>query len=517
MSFYATLVCLFLVVGCSGGVKNEPTLTLSDTSTPIFIKTDRSNQFLPENVLKNESEYSDTHIKNKHLEQDNFYEANFYEFSLNNNLKILLLPHQALPDISISIIVEAGEDQILPSDDYLSPLVLKLLKQGTKKYTKKELQKRVSLLGKPLKYWQTPRFSVISAHILPQDLELTIDMLAQQIAYIEPDSNAYQTVIEQQLLENKLAQSSGSYLAELLFYQKNYSKSHLYYALQPKSHLIKAVSASEMLDFYGRKYGPSKSTLIIAGHFDLNNTKKMLAEYFSHWDNENEGQTESMKMNSQNTSQLQYQADKPVLSFIQRKGAQQIDLLFGVVTIPRLSEDWLALKILASILGGGPSSRLFADLREKQGLAYYISAQQISGRYASPFFIRTSIAYDNLIPTIQGINKHLERLCHHTVETKELALIKQQLRGEIIFKLQTNQQKISNKIHQLEHSLGNDYLSDLSHLIANVTGEQLLKVANRYLCSQHHFIAVGDISQIQNDFSNELKDYDYKEYNLPLE
>ncbi|MCW8929705.1 MAG: insulinase family protein [Gammaproteobacteria bacterium] len=472
-------------------------------SVPVFLKSATAVKFLPASIQQLERESKQAVVPNSH----------YHKIILSNGLKIYVRPKYDIPNINIAVVVSAGKYQLSTRDEQLSPLVLKLLRQGTRKYNRSEFQKKISLLGRPMNYWQTAQFSLISAEILPQDLERTLDLLSQQLAYIKPEHDAVRKVIEQQLLENKLTQSSGSYLSKLLFYQKNYPQDHLYHHFQPESEQIKRIQKEDLMDFYRRNYRPSKSTIILSGDVDMKNIENQIKKFFSDWSLSYDNK--EVDRGKQNSVPI-IEDSKSYFDFIERKGSKQVDLLYGVISVPRTSSDWLPLKMIAALMGGGPSSRLFADLREQQGLSYYISARQLSGRYSSPFLIQTSVAHDKLIPAVHGINNHLNYLCHYAIEKEELELIKQQLSGEIVFKLQTNQQLVNNKLQQLENNLNDDYLYEMRNQINSTTSEQLFNVANKYLCGKHNFIAVGDSTKLEKNFKKRLNNYIYQKHYLPL-
>lgn len=508
------LLCSLFLLSCS--TPKHESVPVPEV-VPIYVNSNNTLQFLPDSLNDDDIQMGAVSLPDRRFQQ----------FTLKNGLIINYLPKDNLPNINIAVIVDAGKYQFNSKDERLSPLVLKLLKQGTQKYSRAVFQKRVSLLGKPVAYRQTAQYSIISAEILPQDFELALDLLSQQLTDIKPDSVALRKVLEQQLLENKLTQSSGAYLEKLLFYQNNYPPEHLYYHLQPDSDEIKKVTKDDLMGFYQRKYKPQQSRIIISGDIDPKLLKNQIEAFFSDWISPSINHVETIQL--QKTRPLQ---PEPVQSnsffentetdnrshfdFIERKGSQQVDLLYGMVTVPRQSADWLSLKIIAALIGGGPSSRLFADLREKQGLAYFISAHQLAGRYSSPFLIQTSVAHNKLIPAINGINNHINFLCHHKIKKHELEQIKQQLSGELVFKLQTNEQLVNNKIQQLENILDDDYLSEQFAKIRMITAEQLFIAANKYLCGKHNIIAVGQINKLEKSFRNKLKGYVYQEHYLPL-
>ncbi len=214
--FFLLSGCLFLS-GCNKSHISEST-SLIDKK--VYLNQQYDRQYPPDKVLT-KIDHQAGNKKTDNVNEIKKSDKNFHLFTLKNGLKVNYLARDDSPYINIMAIVKAGKDQLNVKEELLSPLVLKLLRQGTQKYSKPDFQGAVSLLGEPIRYWQTSQYSVISMNILPQDMELALTLLAQQLAYVEADNKAYKKIVEQQLIENKLLHSSGSYLAKLLFYQNN--------------------------------------------------------------------------------------------------------------------------------------------------------------------------------------------------------------------------------------------------------------------------------------------------------
>jgi len=525
------LLCYLLLVSCG-----ELKTTAAPPNNSIYIKEFKSFQYPPpsQQWLDNSA---DTDLDTLPSLNDEFIKTRFQTFNLNNGLEVFFLPRHDLPLVNISVLIQAGKNHADDNDELLSPLVLKLLKQGTVKYSKSEFQQLEALLGMPIKYRQTSQYSVISAEILPQDLKLALELLAEQLSQIKPDDKALRTVIEQQLLENKLLQSSGFYLAKQLFYKNNYPDGHYYSYQQATSQQIKAVSEQELIDFYQRKYVPSNSKIIIAGDFATKKIQQQIAMQFSNW---SEKIAENEYTNTPEPAQNSQKNRLSSIDLINRKGAAQVNILYGIVTANSVateikvateisvsteinvtrkivSSDWVGLKIIASLLGGGPSSRLFADLREKQGLAYSVSSRQLEGRFDSPFFIQTSVAYEKVVQTIKGIDNHLDYLCQNEIDERELTRLKRQLTGEMVLQFQTNQQLINDKIEQLEMGLPDEYIKDMIQKIDRFTPQELLTIANKYLCGVHNIIVVGEKKKLESDLHRQFKGYRHQTHSLPLQ
>jgi len=443
----------------------------------------------------NYSPQSDQSVKKQILAVEEFMAVPFHQFRLKNGLQVFILPRNDIPAISISAVVDAGKNHANSVDELISPLVLKLLKQGTEKFSKSEFQFQATRLGEAMNYRLTPQFSLLSVDILPQDLAQAMMLFSQQLAYIKPHSRALEKIIQQQLLENKLAQSSGFYWAKLRFYQNNYPKNHPYFSQQPDSRKIKNISQQQLLGFYQQKYVPENSRLILVGDVDVDEAKAIIVSQFAHW------QTADVK-----TPDIDYDAVFEInnrssrIDLINRKGAQQANILYGAVTVVGNSPDKTVLDMIATLLGGGPSSRLFADLREQKGLAYSVSAHQVEGRYRSPFFIQTSVAHEKVAQTIIGIKNHIDYLCRNQMDERELEQLKQQMTGEYLFQFQSNKQWRNEKIKQLEMDLDEEYIAQRIRQIQATSGQQILAVMNRHLCNQHQFIVVGEKNKLTENF-----------------
>lgn len=486
-------VCLLLV---SCGVFSRhavDTYTLDDLNVNsgderIYLKPFNAHIYPPQPV--NGLNRQDGYGVVEHLEQNPFY-----EFRLKNGFRVFILPRKDIPSVSISAVVEAGKNHSTSHDELVSPLVLKLLKQGTEKYSKSEFQTQSSRLGNVMQYRQTPNFSVISVDILPQDLALALTLFAQQLFHIKPQNDAGKKIIEQQLLENRLAQSSGFYWAKLLFYQSNYPVNHPYYSQEPDSRQLKTISQQQLMDFYQKKYIPENTQLILVGDIDLEEGKALIQSQFEPWP------MTALPPVPVSYETIEHYGPQSRIDLINRTGAQQANILYGVVTVAGHSADKTGLDMIAALLGAGPSSRLFVDLREKKGLAYSVSAKQIAGRYRSPFFIQISVAYDKVAQAIKGIKNHIDYLCRHPVDSRELQQIKQQLIGELNFQFQNNRQWLNDKVKQLENGLEEGYIAQQIRQINTMTAEQLLVLTNKYLCDHSQFIVVGEKSKLKKYFT----------------
>ncbi|MBI2798157.1 insulinase family protein [Candidatus Saccharibacteria bacterium] len=145
--------------------------------------------------------------------------------------------------------------------------------------------------------------------------------------------------------------------------------------------------------------------------------------------------------------------------------------------------DEPAMRVLGTILGGGPSSRLHLSVREQMGLAYSIAMGVDTFLDTGDFEIYAGVSPENTTATLKAIKQELHKIQTHKVDAVELNKVKQQMRGRLIMGLESNaavadmlggQLIVSNRTWSLE-----DILAKIDH----VTQADVQDAANKYLAA----------------------------------
>ena len=120
-------------------------------------------------------------------------------------------------------------------------------------------------------------------------------------------------------------------------------------------------------------------------------------------------------------------AADPVIYVVDRPGSPQVEILVGYATPPGVDAEFEALEMLASLLGGNVGGRLFRDLRERQGLAYIIGAEQ---SHEGRFVVSTRARPERVLALLSGIEAHLRALVSLPLEACETRMIVARRFGE---------------------------------------------------------------------------------------
>ena len=175
---------------------------------------------------------------------------------------------------------------------------------------------------------------------------------------------------------------------------------------------------------------------------------------------------------------------------------QQSMIMLGYLGVSVNHPDYPVLKLLSSYLGNGLSSRLFVELREKQGLAYDVSAFYPTRLDAANFVTHMGTAPENTAIALDGLRSEIARLREKPFSAKELQGAKNKLLGQYALGKQSNSEIAQlNGWHEVL-GLARNFDQQFQGTITQITSQQVQQVAQTYF--QHPYISlVGPESAIE--------------------
>ena len=172
---------------------------------------------------------------------------------------------------------------------------------------------------------------------------------------------------------------------------------------------------------------------------------------------------------------------KPRISVQNDKNTQTAWIFLGWQTdgVNNLKE-YATLQVIDSILGSGMSSRLFKNLRDKEGLAYQIGSSFSPSLYRGNFVMYIGTNPNNLDTATQKLFAEIDRLKKVFVGTQELQEAKDKLVGQFVISQETNLEKASLLAKFEASKRGYNFKNDYLNLINQVNENDILEVANKY-------------------------------------
>jgi predicted Zn-dependent peptidase len=192
-------------------------------------------------------------------------------------------------------------------------------------------------------------------------VELCLDVLSDMLQHSKLDQgeiNREKGVIleERNMREDTPVSNISDVYEELL-----YGDTPLGWDTVGTLEVIKSITRQNFVDYMSSLYSPQNITVVVAGGIQTKRAEDLIEQYFGEMK-----PFDTIKYKKQQENQI-----KPAL-YIKQKDTEQVHIGIGFRTVSIHSEEKHVLSVLAAILGGGMSSRLFSEVREKRGLAYYV-------------------------------------------------------------------------------------------------------------------------------------------------
>ena len=414
------------------------------------------------------------------------------EAKLANGLQIVLLRSTKVPTFNMQMVVLSGG--LSDPADYrgLASFTASLLREGTKTRDSKAISEQVDALGATLgaNSGISSMTSTVSAGGLVENFDQTLDLFADVIRnptfpQAEVDRYRTRTVAQMQFLR-----SSPQFLAQEQFNRAVYGTSHpaSFVVAPPES--LKKLNGKDLADFHAKYYRPNNAILAIVGDVTMKEIMPKLEKAFGSWEKGDVPATTIPAAPSPGESKI-YLIDRP--------GSVQTVLQLGTLGIERTSPDYFGVLLADRVLGGGPSGRLFLNLREDKGYTYGaysgFGGSKFRGTWVSSSEVRTDVTEGAMKEFMYELN----RLRNDKVPADELANAKRAIVGSFALSLEQPQSLLQNIITQKLYNLPADYWDTYPQKVDAITAEDVQRVAQKYIDLGHlQVVAVGDASKARD-------------------
>lgn len=420
------------------------------------------------------------------LEVNEFTLPVISEFELDNGLEVIVIEQPNMPIISLDMILPGGAIAVPEELAGLAEITGALISRGTENRTAQEIAGTIEQVGGFI--GSGGGIDSLSAGVfaLIDDTELAFELLSDMILNANfPDSEVER---ERQAsissLEANLAEPSfvaGRTFNELLYAGHPYGVSTSFDSLE-------AITRDEIVEFYAIQNQPETAVLIIAGAITADEGLEMAETYFGEW----EGTAEIVEfpaIEEQTETQI-YLVDRP--------GSTQAEFIMGNIGLEGDSLDFFPVRVMNDVLGGTFASRLVRNVREEKGYTYSIGSRFSFPADTGVFRVSAAVRNDVIDLAIQEVFNEIERVQSEPFTDEELSNSKSGIIGRFALSLETYQDFVDAVASYEIRGVELDRLSVYPQLVDDVTVEDVLDAANRYIQSDSFVIVVvGDASEIQ--------------------
>jgi len=343
-----------------------------------------------------------------------------------NGLTLLTVPIETAQSIIMSVFVKAGSRYEEPRVNGISHFLEHLHFKGTKKFpTAKKLSEVVDSIGGEFNAntgkEHTQYFIRAASEHLPLIIDVLTDML-QNPLFDEKEIEREKGVIIEEI---NMYKDNPQIHIESLFEETMWPGSALGRDIAGTAEVIRAVNRKDILDYRKKWYQPSNMIIAVAGKFNEAELEQQLGKLWSGLPN-----TAVAKVAAASPKQ-----DQPRLA-VQNKQTEQAHMMVGFKGFDYNHKLNPQLMLLSTILGGGMSSRLFLQIRERRGLAYYVGASLNNYLDTGNFYVRAGLKVSSAPEALEVILAELVKLAQAGVSARELKKAKEYIKGKIVLGLE---------------------------------------------------------------------------------
>src|ERR1700680_4839562 len=393
------------------------------------------------------------------------------------NIRRQVLPHgliviteqmQHIRSASIGIWLETGSRDEDAHWNGISHFIEHMVFKGTKHRTAEQIARQVDSIGGNMDAFTSKECICFNVKVLDEHVPVALDILSDLVLYpnfTDEDIARERGVI---LEEIKMDEDNPDYLVHEIFTQ-NFWKDHpLGKPILGTKETVKKFEREAVLDTYSHRFAPGNIIVAAAGHLNHDQFVDLVVKHFEHLKPAKNGF---------------HSAEPKIVPRIvlrNKKALEQVQLCMGVPAYPIAHEKRHAGYILNTLLGGGMSSRLFQNIRERQGLAYSIYSDLNPYRDTGCLAVYAGTSLASASKVVQSVVSEFRKLKAEPVPEEELKRSKAQLKGSLMLSLESSTARMSNLARQEMYFERFYDLDELLERIEAVTTEDITSLANEF-------------------------------------
>lgn len=353
---------------------------------------------------------------------------NFKKHILNNGLRVITVPMQDNPSVTILVMAEAGSKYETKESSGISHYLEHMVFKGTSKRPKaSDISRELDSVGANYNAFTSREYTGYYVKADRRHIDLVLDVVSDM--YTDPIFD-----------EKEMAKEKGVIIEELRMY-KDLPHRHVHdvfnallYGDQPAGwdvggteDTVRSFAREQLISYKTKNYTIDSSAIVVAGAFDESKILDMISRSFSGIDNQ---KRESKKPVSESQNE-------PKINLVYKE-TDQAHMVIGVRTFSIFDPRIPVMEVLVAILSGGMSSRLFSKMRDELGICYYVRANHDALTDHGYLAISAGLDSSRVEEGIKELLLQCKRLAKEMVSDEELKKAKDYISGTTMLDLETS-------------------------------------------------------------------------------
>ena len=357
---------------------------------------------------------------------------------LPSGLRIVTEEISSVRSAAVGIWVNVGSRDETPAVAGASHFLEHLLFKGTKTRTALEISSSIESVGGEMNAFTGKEYTCFYARVIDTDLPMAVDVISDLITssiVTASDVDAERKVV---LEEIAMRDDDPSDLVHDLFSDTYYGDTQLGRPILGTVESINSMSRRSVFNYYKKRYVPQDLVVAVAGNIKHKTVVDMVEKAISR-----DGFLDVTGVPQVRPNKAIKVKDQRSVGLISRK-TEQAHMFYGLAGVSREDDRRFTMGILSAALGGGMSSRLFQEIREKRGLAYsvYSYAQQFAGSGLIGFY--AGCHPTKAVEVVEIIREVLHDVAENGMTAEEISRAKGAVKGSLVLSQEDSGSRMSN-------------------------------------------------------------------------
>ncbi|MFM8552313.1 MAG: M16 family metallopeptidase [Nitrospiraceae bacterium] len=403
---------------------------------------------------------------------------------LDNGLRVVTERMPALKSVTVGIWVNVGSRDEGTGEEGLSHFLEHMFFKGTASRSATQISREIDALGGELNAFTSRETTTFYVKVLDQHIEPAVALLAdifRESRFAPKEVEKEKQVV---LEEIRMVQDDPEDLVQELHTEQAMKRHPLGRSILGCVQTIQGLRRTHLLRYVRTHYHPQQTVVAVAGSFNLAELTPLLEKSFGTFTQPGAPRHH------------RWPSDVHGGLVVRKKALEQAHLCLGLPGVALAHKDRYGAYALNVLLGGGVSSRLFQEVRERRGLAYSIYSYLSSYSDSGTFTIYAATRPREAARVVELVRREIRRIRTKGVGRDELERTKNQMKGNLMLSLEHSSSRMSKLAKDELHQGEPTSLEEMLIEIDRVSGEHLLRLSrDLFDLNRLSVTALGPVSQ----------------------
>ena len=337
--------------------------------------------------------------------------------TMPNGLRVVgeRIPH--FRSASVGLWIGTGSQHVYPNEAGLSHFLEHMVFKGTERRSARQIAEEMDAVGGQLNAFTSKECTCFYAKTVDEHLPLAMDIVCDLATHPAFDSAELEKEKGVVLEEIAMAEDTPEDLAHELLMLAHFGDQPVARPILGTAEKIASYRRENLVSYWSAMYRPQNAVLSIAGNYDWEQVKELLAKHLGSWS------PEGMREHGCDTKQV------APTTLSKEKEIEQVHICMGFPGLPIGNEKNYELSLFNSVYGGAMSSRLFQKIREESGMAYTVYSYPNAYADCGMLSVYAGTNPDTVVAVHDQILEETRRMAEHGLTREEFAMAREQLKA----------------------------------------------------------------------------------------